>query len=112
MATLTCRVCGRTLTLFGIHEKKRKGTVRCTGCGAKISYDLSSRAIQKSGFWAKKTPAFDSRIRQRLLRQAAGKPGTLQKRTGLSQGSNPFQAKAGFASFDRRSGKLIPKGHP
>lgn len=109
MATLTCRICGRTLTLFGADEKKRKGMIRCTGCGARISYDLSSRRVQRSGFWAERTPAFDSRARQRLLRQSAGPQGGPKTLTGPSQEANPFQARAGFAAFDPHTGKIISK---
>lgn len=111
MATLTCRVCGRPLSLFGSDEKKRRGIIRCTGCGARISYDLSSRGVQRSGFWEERTPAFDSRARQRLLRQAAGQQGASKKPTAPSQGANLFQARASFTAFDPRSGKIIPKGN-
>ena len=32
--TLICHACGQKLTLFDIDVKKRKGSVRCTRCGA------------------------------------------------------------------------------
>lgn len=50
--TLICHACGQKLTLFDIDVKKRKGSVRCTRCGARVSYDLDKRKIQQSGFWS------------------------------------------------------------
>lgn len=41
--TLICHACGQKLTLFDIDVKKRKGSVRCTRCGARVSYDLDKR---------------------------------------------------------------------
>ena len=67
--TLICHACGQKLTLFDLDVKKRKGTVRCTRCGARISYDLDKRNIQQSGFWAAEEPAFDSRAKNRLVNQ-------------------------------------------
>ena len=64
--TLICHACGQKLTLFDLDVKKRKGTVRCTRCGARISYDLDKRNIQQSGFWAAEEPAFD-RLVQRVM---------------------------------------------
>lgn len=42
------------LTLFDLDVKKRKGSIRCNHCGAKINYDLDQRKIQQSGFWAER----------------------------------------------------------
>ena len=67
--TLTCHVCGQKLTLFDLDVKKRKGTIRCNHCGAKINYDLDQRKIQQSGFWAEREPAFDPRAKNRLMQQ-------------------------------------------
>lgn len=67
--TLTCHVCGQKLTLFDLDVKKRKGSIRCNHCGAKINYDLDQRKIQQSGFWAEREPAFDPRARNRLMKQ-------------------------------------------
>lgn len=105
MATLTCRVCGRKLTLFTIDEKKRKGTIRCTGCGAKISYDLTQRSIQKSGYWADEVTPFDQRVKDRLLRQTKRTPPRSPRRQAEN---NPFQAKTGFARFDLKTGSILP----
>jgi len=55
--TLICHVCGHKLKLFDSSIKKRKGMIRCPHCSARISYDLDSRKIQKSGFWAAEEPA-------------------------------------------------------
>ena len=41
--TLTCHVCGQKLTLFDLDVKKRKGSIRCNHCGAKVNYDLDQR---------------------------------------------------------------------
>ena len=62
--TLICHVCGHKLKLFDSSIKKRKGMIRCPHCSARISYDLDSRKIQKSGFWATEEPAFDYRTRE------------------------------------------------
>ena len=52
--TLICHVCGHKLKLFDSSIKKRKGMIRCPHCSARISYDLDSRKIEKSGFWQRK----------------------------------------------------------
>ena len=57
--TLICHACGQKLTLFDIDVKKRKGSVRCTRCGARVSYDLDKRKIQQSGFWSEEESTFD-----------------------------------------------------
>ncbi|MFQ9402089.1 MAG: hypothetical protein ACLR1D_07200 [Dialister sp.] len=72
--TLTCHICGQKLTLFDSGIKRRKGRIRCTRCGAPVSYDLDSRKIQKSGFWATKEPAFDQSVKSRLLSQIKREP--------------------------------------
>ena len=77
--TLICHACGQKLTLFDLDVKKRKGTVRCTRCGARISYDLDKRNIQQSGFWAAEEPAFDSRAKNRLVNQLKREEARKQK---------------------------------
>lgn len=121
--TLICHACGQKLTLFDLDVKKRKGTVRCTRCGARISYDLDKRNIQQSGFWAAEEPAFDSRAKNRLVNQlkreearkakAEGKdaPDVISMDTSPSRvhdfDENPFSAKAGFAKFDLKTGQIV-----
>lgn len=67
--TLICHVCGHKLKLFDSSIKKRKSMIRCPHCSARISYDLDSRKIQKSGFWAAEEPAFDYRTKNKMLSQ-------------------------------------------
>lgn len=121
--TLVCHACGQKLTLFDIDVKKRKGTIRCTRCGAHISYDLDKRNIQQSGFWATEEPVFDARTKNRMMKQIEreekrkalmeGKeqPPVLQMETNASHvhdfDNNPFSAKAGFAKFDLKTGEII-----
>ena len=40
--TLICHACGQKLTLFEIDVKKRKGSVRCTRCGARVTSELTA----------------------------------------------------------------------
>lgn len=96
--TLTCHVCGQKLTLFDLDVKKRKGSIRCNHCGAKINYDLDQRKIQQSGFWAEREPAFDPRAKNRLMQQIERE----EKRRGA--------AKAGFAKFDLKTGEIVGAG--
>lgn len=108
--TLICHACGQKVSLFDLDVKKRKGTVRCTRCGARIPYDLDKRKIQQSGFWAEETPAFDTRSRSRLIRQLEREQhrGTEPQQTPAhSFGENPFSAKAGFAKFDLKTGRIV-----
>ena len=113
--TLTCHVCGQKLTLFDLDVKKRKGSIRCNHCGAKINYDLDQRKIQQSGFWAEREPAFDPRARNRLMKQIEreemrrGKPeptaaASAQRHTFED---SPFAQKAGFAKFDLKTGTIV-----
>lgn len=122
--TLICHACGQKLTLFDLDVKKRKGTVRCTRCGARISYDLDKRNIQQSGFWAAEEPAFDSRAKNRLVNQLKREEARKEKAEGKTASpaivqmeqnpshlrdfdENPFSAKAGFAKFDLKTGQII-----
>ncbi len=116
--TLTCRVCGQKLTLFDLDVKKRKGTVRCNRCGARIAYDLDQRKVQQSGFWATEEPAFDARAKNRMMnqlkREEARKNGAASVAAAENQsakahdfGENPFAAKAGFAKFDLKTGEIL-----
>lgn len=113
--TLVCHACGQKLTLFDLDVKKRKGTIRCNHCGARISYDLDKRKIQQSGFWAAEEPAFDSRTKKRLMNQMKREEAkkellTPKKETASNPspfGDNPFAAKAGFAHFDLRTGEIV-----
>ncbi len=121
--TLICHACGQKLTLFDLDVKKRKGTVRCTRCGARISYDLDKRNIQQSGFWAAEEPAFDSRAKNRLVNQLKREEARKAKAEGKDAADvismeqnpsrvhdfdeNPFSAKAGFAKFDLKTGQII-----
>ncbi len=116
--TLTCRVCGQKLTLFDLDVKKRKGTVRCNRCGARIAYDLDQRKVQQSGFWATEEPAFDARAKNRMMNQlkreearksgvAAASAGEAQSTKAHDFGKNPFAAKAGFAKFDLKTGEIL-----
>ena len=112
--TLICYVCRHKLKLFDSSIKKRKGTIRCPYCSARISYDLDSRKIQKSGFWATEEPAFDPQTKDKMLNQLEGDKNrkspvsenflVLQKQTPF--GKNPFQASAGFTGFDLKSGQI------
>lgn len=122
--TLICHACGQKLTLFDLDVKKRKGTVRCTRCGARISYDLDKRNIQQSGFWAAEEPAFDSRAKNRLVNQLKREEARKEKAEGKTASpaivqmeqnpshlrdfdENPFSAKAGFAKFDLKTGQIV-----
>ena len=111
--TLTCHVCGQKLTLFDLDVKKRKGSIRCNHCGAKINYDLDQRKIQQSGFWAEREPAFDPRAKNRLMQQIEREEKRRGKAVEAESASakapqhtfaeSPFAAKAGFAKFDLKT---------
>lgn len=111
---LTCHVCGHKLKLFDSSIKKRKGTIRCPHCSARISYDLDSRKIQKSGFWAAEEPAFDHRTKNKILNQLErdkNRKNPDKKIFPVPQeqepfGMNPFQSRAGFAEFDLETGQI------
>lgn len=115
--TLTCHVCGQKLTLFDLDVKKRKGTIRCNHCGAKINYDLDQRKIQQSGFWAEREPAFDPRAKNRLMQQIEREEKRRGKAVKAESASakapqhtfaeSPFAAKAGFAKFDLKTGTIV-----
>lgn len=115
--TLTCHVCGQKLTLFDLDVKKRKGTIRCNHCGAKINYDLDQRKIQQSGFWAEREPAFDPRTKNRLMQQIEREEKRRGKAVEAESASakapqhtfaeSPFAAKAGFAKFDLKTGTIV-----
>ena len=113
--TLTCHVCGQKLTLFDLDVKKRKGSIRCNHCGAKINYDLDQRKIQQSGFWAEREPAFDPRARNRLMKQIEreemrrGKPEPTAATSAQAHTfeDSPFAQKAGFAKFDLKTGTIV-----
>lgn len=102
--TLTCHVCSHKIKLFDSAVKKRKGTVRCVHCGARIAYDLDNRKIQQSGFWATKEVPFDGRAKKRMMNQIKA-PNTkeMPAKTPLE---NPFQQKSGFAAFDMKTGMI------
>lgn len=110
--TLICHACGQKVTLYDIDVKKRKGTVRCLRCGARIPYDLDKRRIQQSGFWAAEENPFDSRSRNRLMKQLERE----QNRSGKDIAgpapaprlpeNNSFSAPAGFAKFDIKTGRI------
>lgn len=101
-STLICHICGQKLVLFDSCIKRRHGKVRCTRCGAPVSYHLDSRKIQKSGFWATKECPFDISAKNRML--ARLKPDNLQN-TWQEQ-KNPFHAKAGFEKFNLKTGTV------
>lgn len=115
--TLTCHVCGQKLTLFDLDVKKRKGSIRCNHCGAKINYDLDQRKIQQSGFWAEREPAFDPRAKNRLMQQIEREEKRRGKAVEAKSASakapqhtfaeSPFAAKAGFAKFDLKTGTIV-----
>lgn len=115
--TLICHACGQKLTLFDIDVKKRKGSVRCTRCGARVSYELDKRKIQQSGFWSEEESTFDPRVRERVVRQlernAGRKEAPLPPKKAPEPshahdfGDNPFSAKPGFAHFDMRTGMAV-----
>ncbi len=116
--TLTCHACGQKLTLFDLDVKKRKGTIRCNHCGAKISYDLDKRKIQQSGFWSEEQPAFDNRAKNRLMNQLKREEARKEEKAASPISSNeaerahdfdtnPFAAKAGFAKFDLKTGQIV-----
>lgn len=115
--TLTCHVCGQKLTLFDLDVKKRKGSIRCNHCGAKINYDLDQRKIQQSGFWAEREPAFDPRAKNRLMQQIEREEKRRGKAVEAESASakapqhtfaeSPFAAKAGFAKFDLKTGMIV-----
>lgn len=106
--TLICHACGQKVTLYDIDVKKRKGTVRCLRCGARIPYDLDKRRIQQSGFWAAEENPFDSRSRTRLMKQLEREQNRSGKETDpvSSFGNNPFASPAGFAKFDIKTGRI------
>lgn len=116
--TLTCHVCGQKLTLFDLDVKKRKGSIRCNHCGAKINYDLDQRKIQQSGFWAEREPAFDPRARNRLMKQIEREEMRREKPEPTAAASaqahtfedSPFAQKAGFAKFDLKTGEIVGAG--
>ena len=103
--------------IFDIDVKKRKGSVRCTRCGARVSYDLDKRKIQQSGFWSEEESTFDPRVRERVVRQlernAGRKEAPLPPKKAPEPshahdfGDNPFSAKPGFAHFDMRTGMAV-----
>ena len=105
--TLTCHVCGQKLTLFDLDVKKRKGSIRCNHCGAKINYDLDQRKIQQSGFWAEREPAFDPRAKNRLMQQIEREEKRRGKAPQHTFAESPFAAKAGFAKFDLKTGEIV-----
>ena len=113
--TLICHVCGQKLTLFDLDVKKRKGSIRCNHCGAKINYDLDQRKIQQSGFWAEREPAFDPRARNRLMkqiereemRQGKAEPTPRASAPPHTFEDSPFAQKAGFAKFDLKTGTIV-----
>ena len=115
--TLICHACGQKLTLFDIDVKRRKGSVRCTRCGARVSYDLDKRKIQQSGFWSEEESTFDPRVRERVVRQlernAGRKEAPLPPKKAPEPshahdfGDNPFSAKPGFAHFEDGHGSHI-----
>lgn len=115
--TLTCHVCGQKLTLFDLDVKKRKGSIRCNHCGAKINYDLDQRKIQQSGFWAEREPAFDPRAKNRLMQQIEREEKRRGKAVETESASakapqhtfaeSPFAQKAGFAKFDLKTGTIV-----
>lgn len=115
--TLTCHVCGQKLTLFDLDVKKRKGSIRCNHCGAKINYDLDQRKIQQSGFWVEREPAFDPRAKNRLMQQIEREEKRRRKAVEAESASakapqhtfaeSPFAAKAGFAKFDLKTGTIV-----
>ena len=104
--TLTCHICGQKLTLFDSGIKRRKGRIRCTRCGAPVNYDLDSRKIQKSGFWATKEPAFDQSAKSRLISQIK-----KENQPKYSENTNRFfQKPTGFEKFDLKTGTIIKTG--
>ena len=120
--TLICHACGQKLTLFDLDVKKRKGSIRCTRCGAKISYNLDRRSIQESGFRAEKEIPFDSGAKSRLINQMKRKE--MRRNVAKEQsaalvmqesstppahnfGDSPFSRKAGFARFDIKTGTIL-----
>ena len=107
--TLICHVCGHKLKLFDSSIKKRKGMIRCPHCSARISYDLDSRKIQKSGFWAAEEPAFDYRTKNKMLSQLERDKNRKNPSVPQEQdpfGMNPFQSRASFAEFDLKPGQI------
>ncbi len=112
--TLTCHVCGQKLKLFTVDIKKRKGKIRCIHCGAPISYDLDSRKIQRSGFWAEKETPFDHKTKNRMLSQIkkADSQNVLAEKDSLPSPKSPdlqinsFHQKPGFAKFDLKTGTV------
>ncbi len=108
--TLVCHVCGHKLKLFDSSIKKRKGMIRCPHCSARISYDLDSRKIQKSGFWAAEEPAFDYRTKNKMLSQLERDKNRKNPSVPQEQepfGMNPFQSRASFAEFDLKTDKFM-----
>lgn len=107
--TLICHVCGHKLKLFDSSIKKRKGMIRCPHCSARISYDLDSRKIQKSGFWAAEEPVFDYRTKNKMLSQLERDKNRKNPSVPQEQepfGMNPFQSRASFAEFDLKTGQI------
>ena len=107
--TLICYVCGHKLKLFDSSIKKRKGMIRCPHCSARISYDLDSRKIQKSGFWAAEEPAFDYRTKNKMLSQLERDKNRKNPSVPQEQepfGMNPSQSRASFAEFDLKTGQI------
>lgn len=108
--TLVCHYCGQKLTLFSVDEKKRKGYVRCTRCGARIAYNLDQRRIQRTGFWARTVVPFDKGTRKRveLSVQRNSHHEAVAKRA-TPPANSTFQPAPGFAAFDLKTGKIIKK---
>lgn len=107
--TLVCHYCGQKLTLFSVDEKKRKGYVRCTRCGARIAYNLDQRRIQRTGFWARTVVHFDKGTRKRIELSIRRNSHQEAAPKGTASPANPFQSAPGFAAFDRKTGKIIKK---
>ena len=97
--TLICHACGQKLTLFDLDVKKRKGTIRCTRCGARISYDLDKRNIQQSGFWASEESAFDPRSRNRLMNQLKREEARKAAAEGKGTGQYTYSKNMSYETF-------------
>ena len=107
--TLVCHYCGQKLTLFSVDEKKRKGYVRCTRCGARIAYNLDQRRIQRTGFWARTVVPFDQGTRKRIELSVRRNSHHEAAHPKSASHANPFQSASGFAAFDMKTGKIIKK---
>ena len=99
--TLICHACGQKLTLFDIDVKKRKGSVRCTRCGARVSYEPShAHDFGDNPFSAKPGFAhFDMRTGMAVTSEDAASPSPAPTPKSRMVSAQKKEEKEGYAAF-------------